>query len=62
LLTGLHDNEAFAIWLEGVALVTIFFLDFLEYQEQGEERRKEDDERRKLAHRVDRVPGQSESR
>jgi hypothetical protein len=43
----LHDNEAFAIWLEGIALVAIFFLDFLEYRKQGQERRKEDDERRK---------------
>jgi hypothetical protein len=41
----LHDNEAFAVWLEGFALFFILGLDWWEYRKQGQERIKQDADR-----------------
>ena len=45
IATWFKDQEFVAIWLEGVALVAIFFLDWLEYRKQGHERLKQEDDR-----------------
>ena len=37
----LKTYEALALWLEGIALVAIFFLDWREYRRQGKERLEE---------------------
>jgi hypothetical protein len=37
----LRAYESLAIWLEGIALVAIFFLDWREYQRQGKEREEQ---------------------
>src|SRR5260370_40691021 len=39
--------EFVAIWLEGIALVAIFFLDWREYRRQGDERQKQESDRTK---------------
>ncbi|HEX4426805.1 MAG TPA: hypothetical protein VH079_15505 [Terriglobales bacterium] len=39
--------EFLAIWLEGMALVAIFFLDWREYRNQGHERAKQEEDRTK---------------
>jgi len=44
-VTWLKCYEFVAIWLEGVALVAIFFLDWREYQKQGHERLKQEEDR-----------------
>jgi len=57
LLTWLRENEAVAVWLEGVALVLIFYLDWNEYRKQGREKserekdRKEQEEERIKQHK-----------
>ena len=38
LSSWFHDHESLAVWLEGIALVFIFFLDWMEYRRQGRER------------------------
>jgi hypothetical protein len=38
----LRDYEFVAIWLEGIALVAIFILDWREYRHQGRERAKQE--------------------
>jgi hypothetical protein len=44
-LAWFSAHEYVAIWLEGVALVAIFFLDWREYRKQGRERLKQERER-----------------
>ena len=39
--------EFVAIWLEGIALVAIFFLDWREYRNQGHERAKQEEDQAK---------------
>ena len=38
VVASLTKYESIAIWLEGIALVALFFLDWLEYRRQGAER------------------------
>jgi hypothetical protein len=45
LIGWLRDYEFVAIWLEGVALVAIFFLDWRERVDQARERREQERER-----------------
>lgn len=40
-LSFLSKYESLAIWLEGIALVAIFFLDLSEYKRQGKEREEQ---------------------
>ncbi len=40
-----EQYESFAVWLEGIALVAIFFLDWKERKDQGRERKQEDRDR-----------------
>jgi hypothetical protein len=44
LAAWLKDHESLAIWLEGVALVAIFFLDWRERKDQRKERQKQHEE------------------
>jgi hypothetical protein len=47
VVAWLKCHEFVAIWLEGIALVAIFFLDWREYRKQGIERLKQEEDRRK---------------
>src|SRR5271170_7961069 len=38
------NEQSLAIWLEGLALVAIFWLELKEYQRQGQERKEQHDE------------------
>jgi hypothetical protein len=44
-IAWLRDYESIAIWLEGIALVAIFFLDWREYRHQGRERERQEQDR-----------------
>jgi len=45
VLVWLKDYESIAIWLEGIALVALFFLDWREYRHQGTERLRQERDR-----------------
>lgn len=44
LAAWLKDHESLAIWLEGIALVAIFYLDWRERKDQRKERQKQHEE------------------
>ncbi len=44
-LAWLRDYESIAIWLEGIALVALFFLDWREFRHQGRERARQEHDR-----------------
>jgi hypothetical protein len=41
VLVVLKNYESVAVWLEGVALIAIFFLDLSEYRKQGKDRKEQ---------------------
>src|SRR5436190_19754210 len=45
IINWLKTYEFIAIWLEGIALVAIFALDWLEYRMQGQERLRQEQDR-----------------
>jgi hypothetical protein len=45
LVAWLRNYEFIAIWLEGIALVALFFLDWREYRNQGRERENQEKDR-----------------
>jgi len=45
VLGWLNEYESIAIWLEGIALVALFVLDWREYRNQGQERAKQEESR-----------------
>jgi hypothetical protein len=58
VLSWLRNYDSLAIWLEGVALVFIFFLDWREYRRQGEERVEQ---HRESAAQMEIMQGQAEA-
>jgi hypothetical protein len=41
ILEAMSQYESVAVWLEAIALIAIFFLDFSEYRKQGEDREEQ---------------------